>query len=159
MEFCHSCQSFSIEDVSSLLNFFLSSLGVQVVSSQRMSLVIFLSHVPPCTILPYPALCCLSLALRSQLPSATHCVSKQSLSFKWVSFLQIPPSFLALIFQFSSTWPSVKSLLVHLIQTVCSSVQRTWYWKYWLNHKPSVITRWLALTSTATRQKQELASE
>lgn len=105
-------KDYFIKDMSSLLHFFVPCLGLQVFSSQRMSLVSFLSLCSSLVVSPYSAICHLSLSLSLQLPSATHCF-KTILSFKWVSFLHIPPSFLAFIFLISSTWSSVKYLLVN----------------------------------------------
>lgn len=113
----------SFEDVSSLLGFFLSWLGLEVLSSWRLSSVPLLSL---CSSLCSFSLTCpfLSVFIPEFATSHHHPLCfKTILSFKWIS-LQTPPSFLSLIFPFSSTWPSVKSSLVHLIQTV----QKTWFW-------------------------------
>lgn len=85
-------KDYFIEDVVvEVLNFFLSYLGLEVLSSQRMSSVPFLSHAPLCVVFPYPALCSLSLSLTLQLLSATHCASKQSyLSSESPSYKSLP---------------------------------------------------------------------
>lgn len=113
-------KDYFIEDVSSLLNFF-------PIKDCRFSLPKGCPqfHFCPCIGFTYPVLHCLC---PQHAPFQRHPLSfKIILYFKWVSFPQIPPSFLAFISPLFSTRSSVKSLLVHLIWRVSSTVEATWY--------------------------------
>lgn len=118
--FANPFKDYFIENVCSLLHF-LSLLGLQVLSSRRMPSVPFLSQCR----LPLP---CPSLSLSLTCIFTVHPLCfKIILYFKWVSSLQIPPPFLALISPLFSTGSSVKPLFVHLIWRVSSTVERIWY--------------------------------